>query len=105
MLQGWIACRAVSFALGVASASVLREVAGAPLQRAARAVGRELIRGGLIASREIKRMSEGLTQEIEDMTAEVRAELDRDREAASESAAQGNGPAKRNGRPPRARKA
>jgi hypothetical protein len=104
LLHAWLASRTVTFVLGIASASVVMEVAGGPLRRAARAVAREVIRGGLIASREIRRVSDSVTQEVEDMTAEVRAELDHEREAEVETAARAAGPSPRDGRPRRTRK-
>jgi hypothetical protein len=105
LLHGWLTGRTVAFVLGVASASAVMEVVGAPLKRAARSAAREIIRGSLLASREIKRISDGLTQEVEDITAEVRADLEHAREAEGEAPARAAAPARADGRPRRARKA
>lgn len=94
-MHGWLASRAVTFLAGVASASIVMEVAGTPLRRAARAVTREIIRGGLLASREIKRVSDSVTQEVEDIAAEVRAEMEDRREGEPEPSAAARGRARR----------
>ena len=105
MLHGLVVGRTVlTFMLGVASARVVMEVAGDPLRRAGRALAREAIRSGLVAARGIKRVSDSVVQDVEDLTAEVRAELDRDRETEAEGAARATGPGRGDDRPRRSRR-
>ena len=61
------------FLVGVASANVIKKAAPA-IGRALRPAVRETIRLGMVASREVFEMAESVREELEDITAEARAE-------------------------------
>jgi hypothetical protein len=65
----------VAYALGAGTVAVLGG-ARKPLGERARPLARGVIKGGLIASREIRRVAEETTATVGDLVAEARAEVE-----------------------------
>lgn len=66
------------FGLGVGAAVLLRSDTA---KRGARTLARELIKGGLQARAAAERLYDEVREELEDLSAEARAELDDEQEA------------------------
>jgi len=84
------------FFVGVASASVLK--AAAPvIGSVARPLLREAVKGGLLIGRQVQTVVQEAWQEVEDITAEAKAEMDQpqngERPANGEHSANGEHPA------------
>ncbi len=62
------------YALGLGSAAVAK-TAGPAIGRAARPVVRNAIKGGLVLSHEVQRLTEEASAQLGDLTAEAREEL------------------------------
>jgi hypothetical protein len=65
-----------TFALGV-GAALVAQIGGPSLARRARPVVREVIKQALILGEGVRVRTEGLRQDLEDLTAEARAEASR----------------------------
>jgi hypothetical protein len=74
-MTGWLTSRAAVFALGVVAASALRAY-GPALGRLLRPVVKETIKGGLVAGRELQTLADEVREELEDVAAEARAEVE-----------------------------
>jgi hypothetical protein len=68
------------YALGLGTAAAL-QVTRRPLAKVARPAARSAIKGGLIVSRELQRLTEEARATLGDLTAEAKAELDQEDEA------------------------
>ena len=63
------------FVVGAASAAVLKAVAPA-LGNVARPLLREVVKGGILVGRQVQTVVHEAWQEVEDITAEAKAEMD-----------------------------
>ena len=69
------------FVMGAASAAVLKAVAPA-LGNVARPLLREAIKGGILLGRQVQTVVQEAWQEVEDITAEAKAEMDQPQDGA-----------------------
>jgi hypothetical protein len=79
MFGGFLGSRTAIFLLGMASAAVMKAVAPA-LGGVARQALRNTIKGGLVLKQQLQTVVEEAWQDVEDLTAEAQAELDRERQ-------------------------
>jgi hypothetical protein len=73
----------VAYALGAGTVAVLRG-AGRPLGERARPLARSVIKGGLIAGREVRRFAEETSATMGDIVAEAREEIEPKQEPPEE---------------------
>ena len=85
MIGKLLVSRSGMFFIGVATAGLVKNAAPA-IGRALRPAIRETIRLGMVASREIGEMAESAREELEDITAEARAEDEADTNKKSDQA-------------------
>lgn len=78
MLVRFLGSRTAIFLLGMASAAAMQTVAPA-LGGVARQALRNTIKGGLLLKQQLQTVVEEAWQDVEDLTAEAQAELDRER--------------------------
>src|ERR671930_803320 len=87
MLMVWkaltraLASRGTIFVMGAASAAVLKAVAPA-IGNVARPLLREAIKGGILLGRQVQTVVQEAWQEVEDITAEAKAEMDQSQDGA-----------------------
>jgi hypothetical protein len=73
--------RGTIFVMGAASAAVLKAVAPA-IGNAARPLLREAIKGGILLGRQVQTVVQEAWQEVEDITAEAKANIDQPQHGA-----------------------
>lgn len=71
MWQTFIAGRLAAFLAGIVGGALTAPLLG----RAARPVVRQVIKGGIVAQRELLRVVEHVREDLQDLTAEARSEL------------------------------
>ena len=76
-----LASRGTIFVMGAASAAVLKAVAPA-IGNAARPLLREAIKGGILLGRQVQTVVQEAWQEVEDITAEAKADIDQPQNGA-----------------------
>jgi hypothetical protein len=71
MWQHFLASKLIVLLSGLTAGAVTAPF----LSRATRPLVRQLLKGGILARREIMRITEGLREELQDLTAEAKSEL------------------------------
>jgi hypothetical protein len=76
MIWHLLTSRITMFLLGATATSVVFEAVRPTIGRAARSTAKEVVRAGMLAGRELRRVRDGIGQDLEDIVAEVRADLE-----------------------------